>query len=303
MSSKLDAQRFDEALSDTRSQVEARLDDLLASRTQAPPPLGEAIRYVLLGSGKRLRPTLCLWTHDALGGGNRDACLDAACAIECLHTYSLVHDDLPCMDDDDLRRGRASCHKKFGEATAVLVGDALLTLTFEILACLADRPELDARRVVLVLQTVARAAGTHGLVSGQTLDLQSSELTPTLDTVENIHKYKTAALFAASMDAGAILAGADDAVRARVRLAGERAGCAFQIVDDLLDIEASAEALGKTPGKDVVESKLTHPAVVGPEASRREAARLLADARSVVGEVTNDPLIEALLETLVSRRK
>jgi geranylgeranyl pyrophosphate synthase len=283
---------FDAAAESERARIETRLGELIDALAAHHAGMREAIAYSLLGGGKRLRPLLCLWTHDAFDGENRDATLDVACAIECVHTYSLVHDDLPCMDDDDVRRGRPSAHRRFGEAVAVLAGDAMLTLAFQIVATLGDRHALAARLTVEVTATLAAAAGTGGLIGGQARDLAPPARD--LPTVQRIHTEKTARLIAAAMEAGAILAGADDATRARIRGAGESAGVAFQIVDDLLDREGTVESLGKTPGKDVDEGKLTYPAVAGHDASRAEVARRLEAARAALPEAAGRPLGELI---------
>ncbi|HEU4366332.1 MAG TPA: polyprenyl synthetase family protein, partial [Candidatus Krumholzibacteria bacterium] len=250
--------------------------------------------------GKRLRPLLCLWTHDAFGGSRRDAALDCACALECVHTYSLVHDDLPCMDDDDLRRGKASSHRRFGEAMAVLAGDALLTLGFEITATIGERHALDGGLALGAVRILAAAAGTGGLITGQALDL-APPAGNDLATVQRIHEHKTGRLIAAAMEAGALLAGAEAAARARARRAGLEAGAAFQIVDDLLDLEGSQYSLGKTPGKDVHGGKLTFPAVAGVERSREEAARRIDAALAALPQAAGTPLA-SLFAHLVDRR-
>jgi len=294
---------FEAALAADRARVNERIEALVSALVRAPEPLAEAIRYVLLGGGKRLRPVLCMWTHDALGGEERDAALDVGAALECLHTYTLVHDDLPCMDDDDMRRGRASCHKRYDEATAVLVGDALQALSFEIVATLPARHEgLAAGAALYVSRVIAQAAGTRGLITGQALDLSPGSLERTEAAVENIHRHKTAALISASMLCGAILARADAEVQRRVREAGTAAGLAFQIVDDVLDIEADASTLGKTPGKDAAAGKLTYPGVAGVEAARRRARELVDEARCLMAPEQESGLVR-LLEYLTERER
>ena len=291
---------LDRLAHDDRALVEARLAglvDLLASHHTG---MRDSIRYSLLGGGKRVRPLLCLWTHDALHGSDRDVALDAACALECVHTYSLVHDDLPCMDDDDLRRGQPSSHKQFGEAVAVLTGDALLTLGFEILATLPSRHRLADATALAATATLARAAGTEGLISGQALDLEPPE--PRDATVVNaIHLHKTAMLIAASMELGAIAAGRTGNDRERVRRAGLDAGLAFQITDDVLDLEGAQETLGKTPRKDVDRGKLTLPSVIGIDAARERAHDHVAAALAEFREASETPL-EALIRHIVERR-
>ncbi|MCK4775683.1 MAG: polyprenyl synthetase family protein [Candidatus Krumholzibacteria bacterium] len=288
-----------------RTAVDNRLVELIDTLAAEHEGMHEAISYALLGGGKRLRPILCLWSHDLVGGSRRDVALDTACAIECIHTYSLIHDDLPCMDDDDLRRGRPSTHKKFGEAIAVLAGDALLTLAFQIVASMPAR--LGGGRSVVVEDALeitailASAAGTGGLITGQALDLASQAGAGTLDDVGRIHKNKTARLIAASMEAGSVAGGAGDQTRKRIREAGMLAGAAFQIVDDVLDCVTDRETLGKTPGKDAQENKLTYPAVVGLEAARVEAAALIAAAKTALPDGTDGPMIHAVFDFIVER--
>ncbi len=290
---------FDRIAQTDRDAVESRLAELVEALASHHDGMRTAISYSLLGGGKRVRPLLCLWTHDALGGNAREVALDAACALECVHTYSLVHDDLPCMDDDDLRRGRPSSHKQFGEAVAVLTGDALLTLGLEILATLPSRHRASEVPALAATATLARAAGTEGLISGQALDLAPP---PPRDAgvVDAIHLRKTAMLIAASMELGAIAAGRADADRARVRRAGLAAGLAFQIVDDILDVEGAQETLGKTPGKDVDRGKLTLPSVLGVEAARERARDHVSAALAEFPEAARTPL-QTLIRHIVER--
>ncbi|MFQ5512293.1 MAG: polyprenyl synthetase family protein [Candidatus Krumholzibacteriia bacterium] len=292
---------FDASVAGERRRIEARCAELVARMLDGAPNVREAVEYALLGGGKRLRPLLCLWTHEACGGRNDTACLDTACAVECLHTYSLVHDDLPCMDDDDMRRGRASCHKRFGEAIAVLAGDALLTLCFEILTTVSPRAPLDAEAVGEVSRIIAAAAGGGGLIGGQALDLSGEHLEDSLETVERIHRGKTAALIGAAMESGAVLAGVDAVRRGRVREAGLLAGLAFQIVDDLLDLSADGETLGKTPGKDARDGKLTYPAIAGVEAAAARANELISQARALLEGESGAGRLVALLDSMVRR--
>jgi len=269
--------------------------------------MAEAIRYALLGGGKRIRPLLCLWTHDAFAtaSGNpptRDAALDAACALECVHTYSLAHDDLPCMDDDDLRRGQPSLHRRYDEATAILTGDALLALAFEILAG-AGAPTGVALEAVRV---VARAAGTGGLITGQALDLENTGRdVRDLALVERIHEFKTGRLIAASLEIGALAAWNGSTptgdARTRVQRAGLLIGSAFQIVDDLLDVQGDAATLGKTPRKDVARGKPTYPAAAGIAASEGTARERIERALDLLPEAAETPLA-ALVRFVAERR-
>lgn len=284
---------FESTLARDRAAVDARLDTIAGVRASDHARIGEALRYALAGGGKRVRPLLCLWTHDVIAGvhssSSRGAALEAACAIECVHTYSLVHDDLPCMDDDDLRRGRPSLHRRFDEATAVLAGDALLTLAFELLAALPLPPAVTLESV----RILSSAAGTGGLISGQALDL---ELTgkpgaSPVEVVEQIHERKTARLIAAAMEIGALMAQpADGTARERSRRAGLLAGSAFQIVDDVLDVTGDAASLGKTPGKDRQSGKPTYAATAGPAAALQTARERIARALHEFPEAAGTPL-------------
>jgi geranylgeranyl diphosphate synthase type II len=284
-----------------RAAVEARLGELVDALAGHHPGMREAVRYSLLGGGKRIRPLLCLWTHDALAGSARAACLDAACALECIHTYSLVHDDLPCMDNDDFRRGQPSSHRRFGEAVAVLAGDALLTLAFDVATSLSERHAVAPASSLAAASVLARAAGTDGLIGGQAMDL-SPPSPRDAGVVDAIHARKTARLIAASLETGAILAGAGREVRERVHAAGMAAGRAFQIADDILDIEGAQETLGKTPGKDVHDGKLTLPSVVGMEASHARAREYMEAALAGLPGVEGGPL-GTLIRHLVDRNR
>ena len=249
------------ALENEKRRVDERLATLLDEFARGPSVIEQAVRYMVLDGGKRLRPVLCLWTHDALGGSARGACLDVACAIECLHTYSLVHDDLPCMDDDDVRRGKPSCHKKYGEAVAVLTGDALLTICFRVLASIAAKWAVGDAAASEVARIVSRAGGTSGLIGGQILDISVPPGRADIDYVERIHAMKTAALISASMESGAVMAGANGEARERIRRAGEWAGLAFQIIDDVLDVIGDERSLGKPHGIDILDGKPTLPLI------------------------------------------
>ncbi|MAT68831.1 MAG: farnesyl-diphosphate synthase [Planctomycetaceae bacterium] len=282
---------------DRLAAIEAALDAATRLGDRCPPHLGEAIRYALLAPGKRLRPQLVLMATEACGG-DPSAAMPAAVAVEMIHAYSLVHDDLPAMDDDDLRRGRPTCHKQFDEATAILAGDALQPLAFETLAAGIQPPEL-AGRCCLEL---ARAAGPRELVGGQADDLAAEHQSPGLEQLQRIHERKTGALFRVSLRLGALVAGAtDDQLDALDRYAWNL-GLAFQVTDDLLDVAGEEAAVGKRLGKDSRQGKITYPALLGVEASRAKAAELIAGAVaavSILGE-RGGPLV-ALAE-FVGRR-
>ncbi|NIM19946.1 MAG: hypothetical protein GTO51_06835 [Candidatus Latescibacteria bacterium] len=306
MSSKSQSATFLETVSTERGRINRRCEELIGEFVQGSPGINESVTYCLLNGGKRLRAMLCLWTHDLLNGERRDPCLDAACAIECMHAYSLVHDDLPCMDDDAVRRGKPSCHKKFGEAMAVLTGDALLTLCFEIIASLGERWDVPDVTVLEVFRVIARAGGADGLITGQALDIlaegkRRDDPEENLQLVEKIHRHKTAKLIAASMEAGAICADADSKIRAQVTGIGMRAGQAFQIVDDILDIQTDAVTLGKTPGKDVESGKLTYPSVLGITDAKVRAAALIQEAERDLAGLGKSPLLTEMMEFILNR--
>jgi len=260
-------------LEQCRARVDAALARYLPPEGGGPAGrLAEAMRYSVFAGGKRLRPALVLAACE-LCGGTQEAALPAACAMELVHTYSLIHDDLPAMDDDDLRRGRPSCHRAFDEATAILAGDALLTLAFEVLAeapCKARAPAMVAE--------LARGAGAAGMVGGQAADMFLEGGERTAEAVEFIHSHKTAALMAAALRLGALAAGAPDDKVQRLGRFGEALGLAFQIADDTLDAQATTKDLGKTAGKDAASGKITYPAVFGIEESRRKAAEAVGRA-------------------------
>ncbi len=292
----------EELLAAERAAVEAALPRLLPPEGAWPARLGAAMRYAVLGGGKRVRPVLVRLAHRALGG-DPDRVTGAACALELLHTYSLVHDDLPALDDDTLRRGRPTVHVAFDEATAVLVGDALLTEAFRILATLPEGAAWAVRRAEAVA-AVAAAAGSRGMVGGQVEDLEATGQVaagagaPAEARLRRIHRHKTGALIAVSVELGAVYADADPAVRARLRGWGERLGLAFQVADDILDATATAEELGKSPGKDAAAGKLTYVTLYGLEGARRRLAEL-------EGELLADPPSAelALVARYVCRRR
>jgi geranylgeranyl diphosphate synthase, type II len=256
-----------------RQMIDAALDRYSDFSADCPVPLREAIRYSLLAPCKRLRPTLVLFAAEACGAP-WEAALPAACAVEMVHTYSLIHDDLPAMDDDDLRRGRPTCHKAFGEAVAILAGDALLALPFEVLASDIQPPAVAAK----CCAALAEAAGATALVGGQADDLALEHMPGDVAMLENIHRRKTGAMFLASLRLGGFVAGADEAQQTALERFGRKIGLVFQIADDLLDVEGSEAALGKRVGKDSKHGKLTFPGLLGIEESRRRALRLTDEA-------------------------
>ena len=252
-------------------QLQQRIDDALnrslPPESAAPPSIHRAMRYSLFAGGKRIRPILCIAAAHSVDDAPQ-AVEAAACTLELIHTYSLIHDDLPALDNDDLRRGRPTCHKVFGEAMAILAGDALLTLAFQALAQLP----IDAGRRVSLIQELSMASGTvGGMIGGQVADIEGEGKHPNAELLESIHRAKTGALLRASLRMGGIYAGANPEQLSALSLYGEHVGLAFQIVDDVLDVEQSSETLGKTAGKDAHQKKVTFPAVYGLERSREMA--------------------------------
>ena len=279
--------------------VDAALQRLLPAANAQPAVIHEAMRYSVFAGGKRIRPILCLETA-RIFKPDVTAALHPACAIEFIHTYSLIHDDLPALDNDDLRRGKPTCHKTFGDAIAILAGDALLTLAFETIGA----APVDAALRVAMLTEIATSAGTrNGMVGGQVADLEAEGRKVGPETLEYIHRAKTAALIRASITAGAICAGAAEADVARLRHFGETIGWAFQVKDDILDVEESSAALGKTAGKDIAQQKATYPAVFGLERSHEIANELsekaIADLAPYAGRASR---LREIADFLVHRR-
>ncbi|MEO6846588.1 MAG: polyprenyl synthetase family protein [Chthoniobacterales bacterium] len=255
-------------------RVDRSLKSFLPAATVRPATIHKAMRYSLFAGGKRLRPILCLAAAEACGG-KFEAALAPACAVECLHTYSLVHDDLPCMDNDDFRRGRPTSHKVFGEGIAVLTGDALLTIAFEILAATKPTKRYSTKDYFLELTS---AAGSKYLIAGQVADLEAEGRKITPAQLRWIHEGKTAAMLIASFRLGAMTANATPAELKALTQFGSHLGLAFQVIDDILDVTQTSEKLGKSAGKDVSAQKSTYPSILGLEASRREANRLTGKA-------------------------
>ncbi len=297
-----------------RAAADDVLDRLLPPATQHPTSIHQAMRHSVFAGGKRLRPVLCMETGRMIGArslvsaqtgpmaGARPAGLaDLGAALEMLHTYSLIHDDLPALDNDDLRRGRPTCHKAFGEATAILAGDALQTQAYEVLAEIACPAE--AR--VAIIREIAHATGTiDGMIGGQVVDLEAEHTKPDLATLEYIHRSKTAALITASVVSGGIYCGATAADIRRLRTYGQAIGLAFQIVDDVLDLTQTSEQLGKTAGKDAAAEKATYPALFGIEESIRKADALVEQACAELTEYGKAAsTLKDLAHYLVERKK
>ena len=272
-----------------RKEIDRALDYYLPKTNVKPTTLHKAMRYSLFAGGKRLRPILCLAAAEACRGKVSNA-LPLACALECIHTYSLVHDDLPSMDNDDYRRGRPTCHKVFGEGIAVLAGDALLTIAFEIVSRAKLAPRYD---MSILLREIAVAAGSQKLIAGQVADLEAEGRKVKRDQLRFIHENKTAAILKSSIRLGAMSANADAKKLRAVTQFGHGLGLAFQVIDDILDVTQSSEILGKSAGKDIAAKKATYPAVIGLEKSRAEARRLTRqahDALSVFRDGQAEPL-------------
>ena len=290
-----------ETLRQGQALADAALERLIPPETQRPVSIHKAMRHSVFAGGKRLRPVLCMEAGRMVAGLLPAGIEDLGAALEMLHTYSLIHDDLPALDNDDLRRGRPTCHKVFGEAIAILAGDALQTQAYEVLAQL----KCPAASRVQIIEEIARRTGTvDGMIGGQVVDLESERSKPDAETLEYIHRSKTAALITASVVSGGLFAGGDDDAVARLRSFGEKIGLAFQIVDDVLDVTQTSEQLGKTAGKDAASEKATYPALYGLAESNRKADEL---AESAVAELAPFgeravPLRE-LARFLVERKK
>jgi geranylgeranyl diphosphate synthase, type II len=279
-------------------KVDRALDRYLPKEKVKPVTIHKAMRYSLFAGGKRLRPILCLAAAEATGG-KIDNALPLACAMECIHTYSLVHDDLPSVDNDDLRRGRPTCHKVFGDGIAVLAGDALLTVAFEIVSRARPTPRYN---MSILLNEIAVAAGSRKLIAGQVADLEAEGHKTDRAQLRYIHENKTAAILTTSVRLGAMSANANPKQLAAITKFGRALGLAFQVIDDILDVTQTSEKLGKSAGKDIAAQKATYPAVIGLDKSRAEARRLTKQAHdsvSIFGEKA-EPL-HALANYLLER--
>jgi geranylgeranyl diphosphate synthase type II len=291
-----------QVLEQGREAADAALEQLLPPATQYPTSIHQAMRHSVFAGGKRLRPILCMEAGRMIQAASLPAGIEqVGAALEMLHTYSLIHDDLPALDNDDLRRGRPTCHKAFGEAIAVLAGDALQTQAYEVLAQIACPAE--AR--VAIIREIAHATGTiDGMIGGQVVDLEAEHKKPDLATLEYIHRSKTAALITASVVSGGIFAGATSADIRRLRTYGQSIGLAFQIVDDVLDLTQTSEQLGKTAGKDKAAEKTTYPALFGIEESIRKADALVEKACAELSEYGEAACtLKDLAHYLVERKK
>ncbi|MDD5475422.1 MAG: polyprenyl synthetase family protein [Syntrophales bacterium] len=278
---KKEKAQLKEYLDSRKKVVDDALDRYLPSTDSYPKVIFEAARYSLFAGGKRIRPVLCMAAAETCGGRVEDV-LPCACALEMIHTYSLIHDDLPAMDDDVLRRGKPTSHVVFGEGIAVLAGDALLTDAFRILASEGDASNVNPRDLLSVIQEIGIAAGFFGMIGGQTVDLNSEGKDVDYETLRYIHMHKTGALIKASMRSGAILSGAAQKKLSALTAYGESIGLLFQIVDDILNVEGDASIMGKETGSDTARKKATYPSIVGLELARKRAAELVKEALSSI---------------------
>ena len=290
-----------QTLEQGRELTDAALERLLPAADQRPSSIHQAMRHSVFAGGKRLRPILCMEAGRMLAGSLPSGIEDLGAALEMLHTYSLIHDDLPALDNDDLRRGRPTCHKVFGEAIAILAGDALQTQAYDVLSRLRCSAEFRVR----VIEEIARGTGTiEGMIGGQVVDLEAEHSQPDLATLEYIHRSKTAALISASVVSGGLYAGADDEAVGALRGFGQSIGLAFQIVDDVLDVTQTSEQLGKTAGKDTAAEKATYPALFGVDESLRKAGVLVNSALvSLDGFGERAEALKELARFLVERKK
>jgi len=290
-----------ETLEQGQQFTDTALDRLIPKETQHPSSIHKAMRHSVFAGGKRLRPVLCMEAGRMVAESLPDGIEELGAALEMLHTYSLIHDDLPALDNDDLRRGRPTCHKVFGEAIAILAGDALQTQAYEVLARLKCAAEARTR----IIAEIAHGTGTvDGMIGGQVVDLEAEHTQPTAEMLEYIHRSKTAALITASLVSGGLYAGGKDAQIAHLRAFGLAIGLAFQIVDDVLDVTQTSEQLGKTAGKDTASEKATYPALFGIEASVRKADALVNDAfKELESFGERAETLKELARFLVERKK
>ena len=290
-----------ETLEQGRAAADAALDRLLPLETQDPVSIHKAMRHSVFAGGKRLRPVLCMEAGRMVAGSLPAGIDELGAAVELLHTYSLIHDDLPALDNDDLRRGRPTCHKVFGEALAILAGDALQTRAYEVLAKLKCPAEARVR----IVEEIARATGTvDGMIGGQVVDLEAERTAPNAVMLEYIHRSKTGALIAASLVSGGLYAGGKDDAVVHLETFGRSIGLAFQIVDDVLDVTQTSEQLGKTAGKDTAAKKATYPALFGVDESLRKADELVSTAFAELdGFAERAETLKELARFLVERKK
>jgi geranylgeranyl diphosphate synthase type II len=287
-------------ISEKADLANGRIETILGQWNGIPARLAESIKYVLAAPGKRVRAAIVLLCCELIDGKINDDALNAAAAIEMVHTYSLVHDDLPAMDDDDFRRGRASCHKAFDEATAILAGDALLTMAFEVLA----ENISSSQKAVEMIRVLAQAAGPAGMIAGQMDDIAAENSKPNAETLGAIHINKTAKMFQASAALGAIAGGADEMQKKSLSRFGLNLGLAFQVADDILDVVSDTKTLGKTAGKDAKQGKVTYPALFGLDESRRHAENIIEQTiESLLPFGQKAQILKSLAYEVINRTK
>jgi geranylgeranyl diphosphate synthase type II len=286
-----------------KSQVVNDTLEQVLQNSQQDETIHQAMKYSLMAGGKRIRPALCLAASESVGGNPEDA-LPAACAMEMIHTYSLIHDDLPAMDDDELRRGKPTCHVAFGEATAILAGDALLTMAFEILASVPFENGDQAAKWLQVIRIIAIAAGARGMIQGQMLDIAAEGRRLNVSDLESMHLLKTGALIEVSLQCGALLAGADQAQQGFLKTYARNIGLAFQVADDILNVEGNPALMGKAVGTDRLNQKSTYPSLLGLDASKLFAQKLIRQALQALEAFDNkaEPL-RALATYIIERKK
>jgi geranylgeranyl diphosphate synthase type II len=287
-------------LSSKRQQINTALDSMFPDTSRK---IAKAMKYSLMAGGKRLRPILCLAAAETVGGKSQDV-IRTACAIEMIHTYSLIHDDLPAMDDDELRRGQPTCHAAFDEATAILAGDALLTMAFELLSSIESTQENQALDLIHVIHTLSRAAGYQGMIEGQMKDMAAEGESLDLKDLEKMHALKTGALIEASVTAGAILGKGNLFQIQQLKIYAKNIGLAFQVTDDILNIEGDPKIMGKNVGSDQIRLKSTYPLVLGMEQSKKFAKKLVSDGLKALEYFdTNAQSLRAIANYVVDRKK
>ncbi len=284
-----------------RQKIDDALGEFLPAENAHPSQIHKAMRYSIFAGGKRLRPILAIAAFDACGGQG-DVILPPACAIEMIHAYSLIHDDLPAMDDDDLRRGKPTSHKMFGEALAILAGDALLTHAFQLIARIVEYGPIYTQTLPTILMEFGHAAGTHGMIGGQVLDIEAEQKHLDLAGVQMVHELKTSKMIALPLTCGAILAEADKGVVSQMEEIGQKFGLAFQIVDDILDVQGSDENFGKPVGSDQEKGKSTYPSAVGIERSRMMAHELVEETKKLLIKIPGDTaILESIANFIIER--
>lgn len=300
MSSETTRREISKELSKVCEDVNSRISEIFGRQMDFHPALKEAMKYMLSGGGKRIRPAVVIWSCELTAGQSNEQALDVGAALEMVHTYSLIHDDLPAMDDDDMRRGRASCHKAFDEATAILAGDSLLTFAFEYLSASIE----DSTLCVKLISQLSKAAGPAGMIAGQMADLQAENREVDRKLLDYIHLNKTARMLQSASVMGGLCGGGSEDELKSLSEYGLNLGLAFQIADDILDVSASSEQLGKTAGKDAQAGKLTYPALVGLEESRKIERDFTDKAVNALDGFTgNAEKLSALAQILVSRTR